>query len=103
MPQTEDKKNLRDRRKLTGTQFGLNDIRTPTLHKIFAKKWGGGEMKELQESRKTTKNYAEKLWSRVIGIYVTTLMKFPWHCVVMHGRCCHSQCASTPISEDHHS
>lgn len=42
MPQTEDKKNLRDRRKLTGTQFGLNDIRTPTLHKIFAKKWGGG-------------------------------------------------------------
>ena len=93
---------MRDRRKLAGTKFGLNDIRTPTIHKILAKK--RGERNERASGfKENNKNYVEKLWSRVIGIYVTTLMKFPWHCVVMHGRCCHSQCASTPISKDHHS
>jgi hypothetical protein len=47
MPQPGDQKNyFRESRKLTSAQFGLDDIRTPTLHRIFAKKMGK-KMKEL--------------------------------------------------------
>ena len=40
--------------------------------------------------------------SRVTGIYVATHTKFPCHFVIMHGRCCPSQCVSMPISREHH-